>query len=73
MGIQFILKRGYVTDVDGNVLVDFVQSWGPLIHGHSHPEIIDAVSENANGTSFGAPHLGEIELAKKVKQRFAHG
>lgn len=63
----------YVTDVDGNVLVDFVQSWGPLIHGHSHPEIIDAVSQKMqNGTSFGAPHLGEIELAKKVKQRFPH-
>ena len=46
---------------------------GPLIHGHSHPEIIDAVSEKMqNGTSFGAPHLGEIELAKKVKQRFPH-
>ena len=38
-----------------------------------HPEIIDAVSEKMqNGTSFGAPHLGEIELAKKVKQRFPH-
>lgn len=63
----------HVTDVDGNVLVDFVQSWGPLIHGHSHPEIIGAVHEKMlNGTSFGAPHLGEIELAKKVKQRFPH-
>lgn len=63
----------YVTDVDGNVLVDFVQSWGPLIHGHSHPKIIDAVHEKMlNGTSFGAPHLGEIELAKRVKKRFPH-
>ncbi|DAC23340.1 MAG TPA: glutamate-1-semialdehyde 2,1-aminomutase [Candidatus Poseidoniales archaeon] len=63
----------HVTDVDGNVLVDFVQSWGPLIHGHSHPEIIEAVHEKMlNGTSFGAPHLGEIELAKRVKQRFPH-
>lgn len=63
----------HVTDVDGNVLVDFVQSWGPLIHGHSHPEIIEAVHEKMlNGTSFGAPHLGEIELAKRVKQRFSH-
>ena len=63
----------HVTDVDGNLLVDFVQSWGPLIHGHSHPEIIEAVHEKMlNGTSFGAPHLGEIELAKKVKQRFSH-
>ena len=63
----------HVTDVDGNLLVDFVQSWGPLIHGHSHPEIIAAVHEKMlNGTSFGAPHLGEIELAKRVKNRFAH-
>ena len=63
----------HVTDVDGNVLVDFVQSWGPLIHGHSHPQIIEAVHEKMlNGTSFGAPHLGEIELAKRVKQRFDH-
>ena len=63
----------HVTDVDGNVLVDFVQSWGPLIHGHSHPKIIEAVHEKMlNGTSFGAPHLGEIELAKRVKNRFGH-
>ncbi|DAC55065.1 MAG TPA: glutamate-1-semialdehyde 2,1-aminomutase [Candidatus Poseidoniales archaeon] len=63
----------HVTDVDGNVLVDFVQSWGPLIHGHSHPEIISAVHEKMlKGTSFGAPHLGEIELAKRVKNRFGH-
>ena len=63
----------HVTDIDGNVLVDFVQSWGPLIHGHSHPKIIEAVHEKMlNGTSFGAPHLGEIELAKKVKKRFRH-
>jgi glutamate-1-semialdehyde 2,1-aminomutase len=60
-----------VTDVDGNELVDFIQSWGPLIHGHSNPEILDAVSiKMKNGTSFGAPHEGELELAKKVKQRF---
>tara|TARA_A100001388_G_scaffold277063_1_gene266729 strand:- start:4178 stop:5467 length:1290 start_codon:yes stop_codon:yes gene_type:complete len=62
-----------VTDVDGNNLVDFVQSWGPLIHGHSHPQIIDMVAQKMqNGTSFGAPHIGEIELAKRVKQRFSH-
>jgi len=62
-----------VTDVDGNELVDFVQSWGPLIHGHAHPSIIQTVSEKMqNGTSFGAPHLGEIELAKHVKKRFKH-
>ena len=60
-----------VTDVDGNQLVDFVQSWGPLVHGHSHPQIIQSVYEKMqNGTSFGAPHTGEIELAKRVKKRF---
>lgn len=60
-----------VVDVDGNELVDFIQSWGPLIHGHSHPQIIGAVTEKMqNGTSFGAPHTGELELAKKVKTRF---
>ena len=62
-----------VTDVDGNELVDFVQSWGPLIHGHAHPSILESVYEKMQrGTSFGAPHLGEIELAKHVKRRFSH-
>lgn len=62
-----------VTDVDGNELVDFVQSWGPLVHGHSHPEILDSVFQKMQkGTSFGAPHTGEIELAKRVKKRFSH-
>ena len=62
-----------VTDVDGNELVDFVQSWGPLVHGHSHPKIIEMVYQKMqNGTSFGAPHIGEIELAKRVKQRFPY-
>lgn len=62
-----------VTDVDGNELVDFVQSWGPLVHGHSHPDILDSIFQKMQkGTSFGAPHTGEIELAKKVKKRFSH-
>ena len=60
-----------VTDVDGNELVDFIQSWGPLIHGHANSQIIDAVAlKMQDGTSFGAPHMGELELAKKVKLRF---
>ena len=42
-----------------------------MVHGHAHPEIIKRISETmANGTSFGAPHIGEIELAKRVKERF---
>ena len=62
-----------VIDVDGNEYVDFVQSWGPLVHGHSHPEIIANIAgAMAKGTSFGAPHEGEIELAKMVKERFPH-
>ena len=60
-----------VEDADGNKLIDFVQSWGPLVHGHAHPEIIKKISETmVRGTSFGAPHIGEIELAKRVKERF---
>ena len=62
----------HVTDIDGNVLVDFVN------HGAAHPRTLASGNHRAvhekmlNGTSFGAPHLGEIELAKKVKKRFRH-
>ena len=60
-----------LTDADNNVLVDFVQSWGPLIHGHAHPSVLKAVTKTmARGTSYGAPHVGEIRLARKVKSRF---
>ena len=63
-----------VTDVDGNELVDFVQSWGPLVHGHSHPKIIEMVyNKMQKGTSFGAPHIGEIELAESKKSLPIHG
>jgi glutamate-1-semialdehyde 2,1-aminomutase len=59
-----------LTDVDGNVYVDYVCSWGPLIHGHAHPAIIEAVTEAAAyGTSFGAPTAGEVELAEAVTAR----
>src|SRR5581483_2485708 len=57
-------------DVDGNRFVDYVCSWGPLIHGHAHPQIVAAVSEAAaKGTSFGAPTPGEIELAQEIARR----
>ncbi len=57
-------------DVDGNRFVDWVCSWGPLIHGHAHPDVIAAVEEAARaGTSFGAPTAGEVELAELVGQR----
>src|SRR4051794_37033715 len=57
-------------DVDGNRYVDWVCSWGPLIHGHAHPEIVRAVERAAEaGTSFGAPTAGEVELAEEVARR----
>jgi glutamate-1-semialdehyde 2,1-aminomutase len=59
-------------DVDGNRYVDYVCSWGPLIHGHAHPRVVTAVKEAAAlGTSFGAPTPGEVELAAEVVRRMA--
>jgi len=60
-------KGPRITDVDGNEFIDYVSSWGPMIFGHAHPKIVDAVSKQAQlGTSFGAPTELETELAKKV-------
>ena len=57
-------------DVDGNRYVDYVCSWGPLIHGHAHPEVLAAVERAAcKGTTFGAPTPGEVELAAEVARR----
>jgi glutamate-1-semialdehyde 2,1-aminomutase len=57
-------------DVDGNRYVDYVCSWGPLIHGHAHPRVLEAIGEAAaKGTSFGAPTPGEVELAGEVIAR----
>jgi len=54
-------------DVDGNRFVDYVCSWGPLIHGHAHPHVLAAIAgAAARGTSFGAPTPGEVELASEV-------
>ena len=59
-----------IIDVDGNTYVDYVCSWGPMILGHAHPEVIAAVTEAAAlGTSYGAPTAGEVELAELVIQR----
>ena len=56
-----------LTDVDGNTYIDFVQSWGALLFGHAHPEIVSAVGEAAaKGTSFGTPAEVEVELARLV-------
>ena len=56
-----------VYDVDGNEFTDYVCSWGPMIMGHAHPDIVGAVQASAaKGTSFGAPTASEIELARMV-------
>ena len=56
-----------ITDVDGNEFIDYVSSWGPLIFGHAHPRIVEAISRQAElGTSYGASTELEIELAEKV-------
>ncbi|MGH2824741.1 MAG: glutamate-1-semialdehyde 2,1-aminomutase [Thermoleophilaceae bacterium] len=57
-------------DVDGNRYVDWVMSWGPLIAGHAHPDVIAAVTAAAAaGTSFGAPTEAEVDLAAEVVER----
>ncbi len=60
-------KGSRVWDVDGNEFIDYVLSWGPLILGHAHDQIINAIKQISNyGTSFGAPTEIEIEMAKAV-------
>ncbi|OAS17567.1 glutamate-1-semialdehyde-2,1-aminomutase [Paenibacillus oryzisoli] len=59
-----------VTDIDGNTFIDYVGSWGPLIVGHAHPKVLEAIQVTAmKGTSFGAPTLLETEMAKLVIER----
>lgn len=59
-----------ITDVDGNDYIDWVSSWGPLIVGHAHPAVVDAVASTAtDGTTFGAPTKREITLALEVVSR----
>ena len=56
-----------ITDVNGNEFIDFVGSWGPMILGHAHPEVVEAIQRTAaDGTSFGAPSPLEVELADMV-------
>ena len=70
-GQPLFIQRGegaYLIDVDGNRYVDYIMSWGPLILGHAHPDVVAALREALpNGTSYGAPCPQEIELAKLVQ------
>jgi glutamate-1-semialdehyde 2,1-aminomutase len=60
----------YLFDVDGNRYVDLVCSWGPLLLGHAHPSVVEAVTAAAGrGTSFGAPALPEVDLAEEIVER----
>ena len=67
MGSPSFIEKGegaYLYDVDGNRYIDYVLSWGPLILGHAHPEVVEAVKQAAElGTSYGAPSPLEVELA----------
>jgi len=69
-GQPLFIERGegpYIYDVDGNRYIDYVLSWGPLITGHAHPKVVEAVQQAAvKGTSYGAPSPLEIELAQRV-------
>ncbi|WP_189251401.1 glutamate-1-semialdehyde 2,1-aminomutase [Streptosporangium pseudovulgare] len=62
----------YITDADGNRYVDLVCSWGPMILGHRHPAVVEALQEAlAGGTSFGTATPGEVELAEEIVDRVA--
>ncbi|MCZ8513334.1 glutamate-1-semialdehyde 2,1-aminomutase [Paenibacillus filicis] len=67
------IKQGIgskVIDIDGNEFIDYIGSWGPLIVGHAHPEVVEAVKRTAElGTSFGAPTELETEMARLVTER----
>lgn len=63
-------RGAQLTDADGHLLLDYVCTWGPAILGHAHPRITAAVQEAASaGTSYGAPHFGELDLARRVQDR----
>ncbi|MBX6356519.1 MAG: glutamate-1-semialdehyde 2,1-aminomutase [Micromonosporaceae bacterium] len=72
-GTPRFMVRGegpWLYDADGRRYVDLVCSWGPLIHGHAHPEVVAAVqAAAAAGTSFGTPTPGEVELAEEIVAR----
>ena len=63
-----------VWDVDGNEYIDYLGSWGPLVLGHAHPAVVEALKQAAEGgTSFGAPVELEVELARTICRGAALG
>lgn len=71
-GQPLFIERGegpYLVDVDGNRYIDYVLSWGPLILGHAHPQVVKALKEAVDaGTSYGAPSPLEVRLARKIQE-----
>lgn len=62
-------EGSHIYDIDGNDYIDYVGSWGPMVVGHAHPQVVKALQEAAaRGTSYGAPTLIESQLAKKVME-----
>jgi glutamate-1-semialdehyde 2,1-aminomutase len=62
-------KGAKMWDIDGNEYIDYVSSWGPMIVGHADERVISAITETAlNGTSYGAPTVGETEMAELIKK-----
>src|SRR5205823_6236040 len=72
-GTPFFVARAAgarLTDVDGRTYLDYVCSWGPLILGHAHPAVLDAIrAAAAAGWTYGAPCEAELELAEEVRRR----
>ncbi|HUX15142.1 MAG TPA: aminotransferase class III-fold pyridoxal phosphate-dependent enzyme, partial [Phycisphaerae bacterium] len=71
-GKPLFIARGAgarIWDLDGNAFLDYVMSWGPLILGHAHPKVVEAVRQALeSGFSFGAPTEREIELARRITE-----
>jgi glutamate-1-semialdehyde 2,1-aminomutase len=64
-------EGSHITDADGRQYIDYVTSWGPLILGHAHPEVVETLIRTIqNGTSFGACTPGEVELAERIQRAF---
>ncbi|MGC9154016.1 MAG: glutamate-1-semialdehyde 2,1-aminomutase [Ferrimicrobium sp.] len=72
-GVPFFVREGhgsYVVDVEGRRYLDYIQSYGAIIHGHGDQRILSALYEAARrGTTFGAPTLGEVRLAESIKAK----
>ena len=65
-------KGALIRDVDGNEYIDYVGSWGPMILGHAHPEVVEAVIKSAKrGTSYGAPTESELTMAEIIVEMVA--